>query len=103
MALSRWDLVAPIQTEAGVVGLPERVPLAFRERADNRTHVVEDGDSLAILAARYLAPLPRACGYWWALAEFQVPPVVDPTEALVRGRVLAIPAVELVRAAMEGR
>lgn len=95
---SRWTGVAPIRTSDGRVVLPEREPLAFRDRADNRTHVVLPEDALAALAGTYFAPLPRACGYWWAIAQFQPAPIVDPTLPLAVGRVLVIPSVATLAA-----
>ena len=32
------------------------------------------------------APLPLACGYWWAIADFQPDPILDPTLVLETGR-----------------
>ena len=93
---SRWSGVAPIRAADGRVALPEREPLGFRDRADNRSHVVLPEDTLAALAGLYFDPLPRACGYWWAIAQFQPEPIVDPTLPLAVGRVLVVPSVAML-------
>ncbi len=58
--------------------LSEREPYRFKEHTDSRVHVVAQGDTLDGLAGRYFAPLPRACGFWWVLADFQPDPIVEP-------------------------
>ncbi|MFI5299205.1 MAG: hypothetical protein ACHREM_14000, partial [Polyangiales bacterium] len=72
--------------------LTDREPYPYAVLADNRAHTVVDGDTLFDLAGRYFAPLPRACGFWWAIADFQPEPIFDPTLALDVGRVLVIPS-----------
>ena len=59
-------------------------------------HQVVDGDSLFDLSGRYFAPLPRACGYWWAIADFQPDPILDPTLGLETGRAIVIPATRVL-------
>lgn len=66
--------------------LSEREPYRFFPHPDNRIHIVVEGDTLFDLAGRAFAPLPRACGLWWALADFQPDPILDPTLALEPGR-----------------
>jgi hypothetical protein len=56
----------------------EREPFRFRAFPDNRQHVVQQGKTLFSLAGRYFAPLPRASGLWWVIADFQPDPVHDP-------------------------
>lgn len=76
--------------------LTEREPYRFRAFGDNRLHRVVGGETLFDLAGRYFAPLPRACGYWWAIADFQPDPVVDPTLALQEGDVVVIPSTRVL-------
>jgi hypothetical protein len=40
--------------------------------------------------------LPRACGFWWAIADFQPDPILDPTLRLEPGRRLFIPSVRVL-------
>jgi nucleoid-associated protein YgaU len=91
--VSRWSAAMPVVDDDGRVVLTERPPFSFRERADSRSHQVLAGDTLAALAGSYYAPWPRACGYWWAIAEFQVEPIIDPTRPLEPGRVLTVPSL----------
>ena len=72
--------------------LSEREPYRFRPFADTRRHRVVQGDTLWSLAGRAFAPLPRACGYWWVIADFQPDPIIDPTLTLEPGRLLYIPS-----------
>ena len=58
--------------------------------------MVAQGESLFDLAGRYFAPLPRACGFWWAIADFQQDPIIDPTLELDVGRRLLIPSVRVL-------
>jgi hypothetical protein len=76
--------------------LTEREPLRFREFPDNRQHRVVEGDTLWGLAGLYFAPLPRACGFWWAIADFQPDPILDPTLTLEIGRPMVIPSGRLL-------
>jgi hypothetical protein len=93
---SRHSFTRGIRDEAGRLFLTEREPYGFHEHSDTRVHVVAQGDTLFTLAGRYFAPLPRACGFWWVIADFQEPPVVDPTLELELGRRLFIPSLRVV-------
>lgn len=68
---------------------------AYRHRDfdDNVEHVVRQGDTLFTLAGKFFSPLPRACGLWWVIADFQPSPIHDPTVDLDPGRVLIIPSI----------
>ena len=68
----------------------------YRELEDTRVHVVVQGDTLFDLAGRYFSPLPRACGYWWAIADFQPDVIVDPTLELELGRRMHIPSLRVL-------
>lgn len=93
---SRHSFTFGTRNEAGRLFLSEREPYGYRELADTRRHTVVQGDSLWGLAGRYFAPLPRACGFWWVIADFQPDPIVDPTLALEPGRVLFVPSVRVL-------
>jgi nucleoid-associated protein YgaU len=77
--------------------LTDRVPYGFRPFADNRQHRVVEGDTLWGLAGHYFAPLPRACGLWWVIADFQPQPIHDPTLRLEPGELLWIPAQRVLQ------
>ena len=72
--------------------LTDRIPFSFQQRADNRFHVVQSGDSLFSLAGKYFRPYPRAAGLWWVIADFQPQRIHDPTIELTVGFVMVIPS-----------
>jgi hypothetical protein len=93
---SRFGFCLGVLDERGRRFLTEREPYRYRPLPDNRVHRVVDGDTIFDLAGRYFAPLPRACGYWWAIADFQPDPILDPTLALETGRAIVIPATRVL-------
>lgn len=76
--------------------LADRERFAYRNYRDNRVHVVKEGDTLWHLAGRYFDGVPRACGLWWIIADFQPNPIHDPTLALQPGTTLIIPSLRTV-------
>ena len=96
LAGSRYSFCQGFQDEQGRWMLTDREPYRFHEHADTRGHVVAQGNTLFELAGRYFAPLPRACGYWWAIADFQPVPIVDPTLALEPGTRIFIPSLRVL-------
>lgn len=93
---SRNSYCAGFRDSEGSRYLTDRERYLFRHLADTRLHVVQDGDDLFRLAGRYFSPLPRACGLWWIIADFQPQPIHDPTLALAPGTVLQIPSIRTV-------
>ncbi len=93
---SRHSFTLGVRDDNGMLHLTEREPFRFHAHTDNRKHVVVQGDTLWDLSGRYFAPLPRACGFWWAIADFQPDPIVDPTLALEPGRRLVIPSLRVL-------
>jgi len=93
---SRYTFCSGVRDDAEVLHFTEREPCRFREHKDTRVHTVVQGDTLWSLAGRYFAPLPRACGFWWVIADFQPDPVVDPTLELEPGRRLFIPSMRVL-------
>ena len=95
---SRFGFCLGVLDERGRRFLTEREPYRYRPLPDNRAHRVVDGDTLFDLAGRYFAPLPRACGFWWAIADFQPSDgaIVDPTLDLEVGRTIYIPSVRVL-------
>ncbi len=89
---SRHSFTLGVGDGDGRLHLTDREPYRFRAHADNRVHVAVQGDTLWDLAGRYFAPLPRACGFWWAIADFQPDAIVDPTLELEPGQRLFIPS-----------
>ena len=99
---SRYSASLGVLDAEGRRFLTEREPFRFREYEDTRKHVVVQGDSLFTLAGRYFAPVPRACGFWWAIADFQPEPVFDPTLELELGRRIYVPSVRVLTDVMLG-
>jgi len=93
---SRHSFTTGVRDGADLLHLTEREPYRFRSHTDNRVHTVVQGDTLWGLAGRYFAPLPRACGFWWAIADYQPDPIVDPTLVLEPGRRLVIPSLRVL-------
>jgi hypothetical protein len=93
---SRHSFTSGVRDDSGRLFLTEREPYRYRDHSDTRQHQVVLGDALFELAGRYFAPLPRACGFWWVIADFQPDPIIDPTIELDGGRILFIPSVRVL-------
>ena len=85
-----------VRDESGRLQLTDREPYTYRDLPDTRRHIVKEGDTLFSLAGLYFSPLERACGYWWAIADFQNPPIVDPTAPLTPGATIHIPSLRVL-------
>lgn len=94
---SRHRFTLGVKDDDGNLFLTERVPFGYRERSDNKHHLVRTGDTLYSLAGRYFSAFERAAGLWWVIADFQPDPIHDPTLALEVGRVLVIPSLRTVQ------
>jgi hypothetical protein len=93
---SRYGFCSGVEHDTGSRFLTEREPYRYRPLGDSRAHRVVEGDTLFDLAGRYFAPLPRACGFWWVIADFQPDPILDPTLALSPGATLVIPSTRVL-------
>ncbi len=93
---SRHGFCLGVLDDDGRRFLTEREPFRYRVLADNRVHRVVGGETLFDLAGRYFAPLPRACGFWWAIADFQPNPILDPTLVLDEGTTVVIPSTRVL-------
>jgi len=93
---SRYSFCEALTDELDRMYLTDREPYGFVAHPDNREHTVVLGDTLFSVAGQYFAPLPRACGYWWAIADFQPEPIVDPTLDLTVGSSLTIPSTRVL-------
>lgn len=93
---SRYTFCDAVSRPDGRWELTEREPYGYAPHPDNRTHLVVQGDSLFALAARYFAPLPRACGFWWAIADYQPEPVTDATVPPTVGAQLLVPSLRVL-------
>lgn len=93
---SRHIFCLGVKDQEGLFHLTDREPYRYHDHTDNRVHTVVQGDSLFDLAGRYFASLPRACGFWWVIADFQPDPIVDPTLELETGRTMHIPSLRVL-------
>ena len=93
---SRHIFCLGVKDQEGLLHLTDREPYRFRDHTDNRVHTVVQGDTLFDLAGRYFSSLPRACGFWWVIADFQPDPIVDPTLELNTGRTMYIPSLRVL-------
>lgn len=93
---SRHSFAVALEDALGRIYLTSREPYRFSAQPDTRTHRVMEGDSLFSIAGQYFEPLPRACGYWWAIADFQPEPIQDPTVVLDVGSVVLVPSLRLL-------
>lgn len=76
--------------------LDTRKPYRFRAFADNSVYTVVQGDTLFTIAGRHFAPIDRAAGLWWVIADFQPNPITDPTLVLEPGTVLILPSLAVL-------
>lgn len=91
---SRYSYVERLRDAKGRLYLSDRVPFRYLALADNRTHVVVQGDTLWTLADRYFSPLVGAAQLWWVIADFQPGGGIhDPTVALAIGTRLVVPSM----------
>lgn len=76
--------------------------LLYTPIANIEPHIVEDGDTLWSLAARYYGGDDGEANLWWAIADFQPEPILDPTIALAAGSTVLIPPLAYVQNALSG-
>ena len=94
--LSRHLFTDGLTLSSGKLSLSLRVPFRFQNLPDTRAHVVREGETLFTLAGRYFAPMERACGLWWVIADFQPAPIFDPTVMPTLGSIVYVPSVRTV-------
>lgn len=90
---SRYMFCEGLKDPAGKLFLSERVPYRYRVLADNRFHVVQEGETLFTLAHLYFGLLERPSQYFWVIADYQPEPIVDATRKLPLGTQIVIPSV----------
>lgn len=93
---SRYLLSLELELEDGdlVWTFPE--PLGEFSSEDDVHHTVRQGETLFTLAGRYYSGVKRPCGLWWAIAEYQSPPIKDPLNVLEDGSIIKIPSLRTV-------
>lgn len=96
-SLSRYRYCTVYEDSEGCQFLDEREPFRYSDEPDNVYHTVREGDTWWGLAHRYFDGIPRACGLWWLLCEFQPEPIIDPTIILATGSIVVVPSIRLIR------
>lgn len=83
--------------------LSDRTRFLFRDLDDNVQHVGRDADSWQFLAARFYIDLSQSISaafspaeLWWVIADYQRPPVFDPTILPVPGVTIFAPSLRTV-------
>lgn len=94
--LSRYEFCTRQIDEDGRLFLDARKPYRFRAFTDNRTHVVQAGDTLFNIAGLHFQNVSRGAGLWWVIADFQPVPLFDPTVRLTPGMILVLPSLRTV-------
>jgi len=101
--LSRYRFSEVEQDADGVAYLTDREPFGYVDRPDNIPHVVKQGDTLEDLAKFYYWQLSKdADQLYWAIADFQPNPIINPLQPLVAGRLLILPAPEFLSSEILG-
>lgn len=91
---SRHSYCERLRDKQGRLYLSDRTPFRYQALADNRTHLVRQGDTLQTLADRYFGALVGAAQLWWVIADFQPNGGIhDPTIDLAPGTTLVIPSM----------
>jgi len=85
------------------VYLGPRERFFFEDLDDVIPHTVREGDTWHSLAHQYYGrALSAEVNLWWALADFQPEPVLDPTLVLAAGTIVLIPPIRVMQEELEG-
>jgi len=96
-ANSRHFLCTDVTLASGERFLTEDEPYRYQNLVDNAVHTARSGDTWMSLAGFYFKGMVRPAGFWWAIADFQPVPVVDPTVPPAMGTVVYIPSLRTLR------
>ena len=77
--------------------ISDRIPFRYQPFVDNIRHVPSHYDTASLAALTPDAPLPRPCGYWWAIADFQPDPIINPLLTLCQNRqAIIVPSLRVL-------
>jgi hypothetical protein len=99
---SRYQLAILQGKSTGELYIGSRDRLFYANMSNIEPHIVEDGDTLWSLAARYYGGEDGEANLWWVIADFQPEPILDPTIALQAGSTILIPPFSYVQNALAG-
>lgn len=94
---SRYQLSSIIRDDTDQVLLGPRTFIDYGEDDDVIAHRVMAGDTLFSLAALYFHALPTGSSMWWAIADYQPEPLLDPTLELTVGSIILIPPLDTLQ------
>jgi hypothetical protein len=100
--ISRYRMSDIIKDARGRLLLSLRPRLEYDQEDEDIIHEVAPGDTLWTLAAQYFNGIPFAHTLWWAIADYQPDPIIDPTVRLEPGSLVVIPSPTLVQDALSG-
>ena len=93
---SRYLVSLELELEDGTLIWTFPEPLGDLSMDDDVAHTVNQGETLFTLAGKYYSGMPRPCGLWWAIAEYQKIPVADPFSPLEAGTTIKVPSLRTV-------
>ncbi len=100
-ARSRYLLCRLVDDEEGRTSLTWREPVRYRSDSRNTYHRVVRGDTLWTLADTYYQGFyNNPADLWWLIADYQDPPIVDPTLRLEEGSLVVIPHPDILLEAL---
>jgi hypothetical protein len=94
---SRYLLSDELELIDGTLIWTAPEPVGHLGLSDDIVHIVTEGDTLFSLAMKYYIRLLRPEQYYWAIADYQHPPIGDPLEPLEIGREIYIPSVRTLQ------
>jgi hypothetical protein len=98
---SRYQLAYEVKSTDDRTYYGWREEFAFSDAEGIIPHVVAKGDTLFSLAAQYYSE-EGDIALWWAIADFQPEPIIDPTIELTEGEVILIPPINSVTGRTNG-
>jgi nucleoid-associated protein YgaU len=99
---SRYRWSEQFQDEDNRSILSLRSTLDFAAYPGSMVHITEEHDTLESIAERYYEGMGEAAMLWWAIADFQPEPILDPTLRLTPGTKLLIPSAAVVQSFLLG-
>ena len=99
---SRYMLATIIKDANARLKLSLRAKLSYNPGDGDVVHEIAPGDTLWNLAVQYFQGVPYAATLWWAIADYQPEPILDPTITLTPGDLIVIPSPILVQDALAG-
>jgi len=94
---SRYRYCTLFTGDDSVSYIDEREPFGYRDEVDNRYHRSRRGDTWWGLAHLYFQGVPRACGLWWLICEYQPTRVIDPTCVIEENTLIVVPSMRVIR------